>query len=187
MNDWGARTVPLVKRIQGGSATALEELYKLCLPRVQSYLRSHAPDLSQHDLDDLCQEVMIVALRGLAKLRKESSFPAWLLQIARNKLLNWFRDKAPPGNPGLLNNELPSPQPDPEAELKQKERVKLLRKCIGELTESQREVIILHYYHDMKVKEISSLLEKPAGTVAPTLMQARERIKKCLQSRMQRK
>ena len=180
MNDWEARAVRLVKRVQEGSRAALEDLYKQCLPRVIGYLRSRAPDLQKPDYDDLGQKVMITALEGLPKLRKPSSFPAWLLRISRNKLLNWFRD-ADPARSDLLHEGLQSNQPNAEAELNLKERDSALRQCIGELTEKQREVIILHYYQGMKLKEISSLLGKPTGTVAPTLKQTREKLKKCLE------
>ncbi len=57
-----------------------------------------------------------------------------------------------------------------------------LQRAIGtDLTERQREVILLHYYEECGVTEIASRLELDKSTVSRTLKRARERLRKSMQ------
>ncbi len=52
--------------------------------------------------------------------------------------------------------------------------------AIRRLPKVQREVVLLHYYADLTVNEIASVLRRPAGTVKSRLFDARQALAKSL-------
>lgn len=73
--------VHLVHAAQCGSRRAFDSLWTKYAPTVQSILLTMVSD---HEAEDLTQEVAVAAFRALASLTKRESFPAWLCAIARN-------------------------------------------------------------------------------------------------------
>ncbi len=59
---------------------------------LRSYIATHIHTLD--DIDDLAQEVFLVAYRNLAGFRRGDDFGAWLRGIARNKMYHYFRSAA---------------------------------------------------------------------------------------------
>ena len=59
-------------------------------------LRSYIATQVQHmdDIDDLAQDVFLVAFRNLRHFRRGDDFGAWLRGIARNKMHDHFRSSA---------------------------------------------------------------------------------------------
>jgi len=59
-------------------------------------LRSYIATQVQHmdDIDDLAQDVFLVAFRNLRHFRRSDDFGAWLRGIARNKMHDHFRSSA---------------------------------------------------------------------------------------------
>lgn len=80
----------LLKLATGGDGEAFAELYRRHLPLVITFLRrqSQRPDLAA----DLAAETFVSALVSLQERGSEPpSVPAWLLTIARNKLIDSVR------------------------------------------------------------------------------------------------
>jgi RNA polymerase sigma-70 factor (ECF subfamily) len=83
----------LILRVQRGDRRAIEQLFTLELPRLRRWARGRVPRRAQHrgTADDLIQEVLIKALRGLRQFSPETgaSFQAYL----RRALVNMVRDE----------------------------------------------------------------------------------------------
>jgi len=83
----------LIQRAQRGERRAVEELFTLELPRLRRWARRAVPTSAQQrgTADDLIQEVLIKALRGLRHFspRDGASFQAYL----RRALVNIVRDE----------------------------------------------------------------------------------------------
>jgi RNA polymerase sigma-70 factor (ECF subfamily) len=69
---------------------------------------------------------------------------------------------------------------NPERGLLESERRMAIWRTIQLLDADHRTVVVLHYYQDMSIAEIASLLEIPAGTVKSRLHTARKRIERTL-------
>lgn len=65
----------------------------------------------------------------------------------------------------------------PEQIAEAKERRKLIRQAVEELPVKQRSVILLFYYSEMSIKEISEALNIPEGTVKSRLSAAKAGLK----------
>ena len=127
---------------------------------------------SQEAAEDVLQEAFIAAYQQLAELRAPERFGAWLCSIADNKARMWQRRRITQLN--LLDQlDLAAP---PEQE-KQEIRA-LVRKAIGRLSDSHRDVIVHHYLKGYSYQQTANLLHLQTGVVKSRLQKARKRLQK---------
>lgn len=80
----------LVDRAVAGDELAFTKLHDLHRGRIKSYLSRRAA--SPHDAEDLTQEVFLLAWRAIGRYRRAGSpFVAWLLAIAHNTVVSYYR------------------------------------------------------------------------------------------------
>jgi len=122
--------------------------------------------------EDAVQETFVRAYRGLSSFRRQSSEKTWLTRIAINACKNllrspWWRlvDRA------VSPDQLPEPASSPEA------RDGDVLREVMRLPARHREVILLFYYQELKVREIAALLSVPQATVTTRLARARAKLR----------
>lgn len=144
----------LVKKAKKGDDGAFYELiqqHKIQLYRMaMSYLKN------ENDAVEAVQEVTYRAYRSLKKLKQPTYFSTWLIRI----LLNYCHDEVNKRKRLIVTDELIQ-YIGVTSESSQLEIVDALEK----IDERYREVITLKYFHDLKIKEISFVLQRPEGTV----------------------
>ena len=122
--------------------------------------------------EDAFQLTMTKAWRQLHAFRGESSVKTWLSRIAANVCRDmlrrgWFRMmKRSEPEEKLFSAAAPD---DGEAQE--------LRSLVLSLPGKYREVVVLYYYEDMKVREIAQLLGRPVASVSTRLRRARAMLK----------
>jgi RNA polymerase sigma-70 factor, ECF subfamily len=82
----------LVTAARNGDRGAFGRLYGLYARMVHGILLAKVP---RAEVDDLVQDVFMMALRRLSSLKKDGSFGAWLAVIARNLANDYHRRSAP--------------------------------------------------------------------------------------------
>lgn len=167
----------LVRRSRRGEDVAFGEL-------VRRYARAaYSVALSvtggHEDAEDAAQEAFVVALDKLDECRDPGRFAGWLLTIVRNRSRNLMCHEA------LRKTEtipfsLPSRAPGPERSREQAALRDRLTKAVQQLSEVQREVLLLHDLEGWKHREIAERLEMPPGTVRSHLHYARKRVRSLL-------
>lgn len=85
MEDW-----VLVKKTLGGNKSAFGALMARYTPNIMGFLWNKINN--PHEMEDLAQEIFLTAYRKLGTLKKQSKFKAWLMQIAKNKVINFYRE-----------------------------------------------------------------------------------------------
>ncbi|WP_182914976.1 RNA polymerase sigma factor [Paenibacillus thiaminolyticus] len=55
-----------------------------------------------------------------------------------------------------------------------------MRECIQKLSYAEREIIVLHYFQDWPIADISAVLGQPVGTVKSRLSRARRKLERIL-------
>lgn len=78
----------LVEAVRAGDREAFTELYRLFAPMVHGVLLARVPPA---EVDDLVQDVFLLAFRKLHTLRESNSLGAWLAVIARNRAMDFYR------------------------------------------------------------------------------------------------
>ncbi len=134
------------------------------------YLRRLGADTAL--AEDLTQETYAKAWRGIATLRKPASLRSWLLTIARNEFLQWVRVERSEvtGVEDLLDRE--DGRPGADGDLEASERRREVHRAVARLDGSLREVVALHYFQGLSLREIGCVLGIPAGTAKSRINRA---------------
>jgi RNA polymerase sigma-70 factor (TIGR02960 family) len=153
---------------------------------------------SVQDAEDLLQETLLAAWRGLERFQGRSSLRAWLYRIATNRCLNALRDSgrrpqqvAAPSvtlpeptrraepvwlepYPDLLLEDLPDRAPGPEARYEAKEAIELaFMTALQRLPPRQRAVLVLRDVLGFPTAEIADMLDSSEPSIKGALQRAR--------------
>ena len=125
--------------------------------------------------EDAFQETFVRAWRHLSAFRGESSAKTWLSHIAVNVCRDmlrtpWLRMRRSARSVEEMEH-LPAPDAAPRHELMD---------AIRALPDKYREVIVLVYVQDMKLREAAAQLRLPVPTVSTRLRRARARLAQLL-------
>lgn len=124
--------------------------------------------------EDATQETFIKAAKGYEKFQNQSAEKTWLIRIAINSCksimrTHWFQN---------MRNQIRDTSPDEKTDLFETMLEKdSLSRAIMKLPQSDRQMILLYYYQELSLKEISEIIEKPVNTVNQKLYRARQRLK----------
>lgn len=157
----------LLSRARKGESRAFDELAVRFRHTALSWASSRLRDESE--AEDAVQDAFLTAYRELPNLRDDAAFPGWFRRIVRTACDRRMRR---PGRDELPLNEATVPQTGRTFADVYAARQELLR-ALGELNPDFRSCLELHYVAGYRVREISSMLGVPAGTVKRRLHDAR--------------
>lgn len=171
----------LITDSQAGDRQAQEQL----ILAVQNHVYYHCCKMLRNEDDalDATQEILISLLRGLPSLREPAAFWPWLNQITcrfcykQHTRRRLFLPFSAIGREETFCEEADD-QMVPDRALDTEENRRMVRELVDALPEVQRLCILMYYYDEMSVKDISAALDISEGTVKSRLHYARQRIKK---------
>ena len=130
------------------------------------------------DAQDALQEAFIKAYRSLNQFDTTQSFGPWFFQILRNQCRDVLRSRKADFRMEQLDerSELRSTctEGEPEKMLERKIAADALWKGLAQISEEQREIIVLKEIQGFSYSEIARILNVPEGTVASRLYHARD-------------
>ena len=130
---------------------------------------------SQHDREDLFQEVFLKIYKALPRFRGEAKLDTWIYRITVNASLNHLKKRKRYAALKDLLSKLRFLEEKEEDQDRAKEK---LSKPLGKLNPLQRMILILAEVEEKKLEEIAKTLNIPVGTVKSNLHRAREIIRK---------
>ena len=138
------------------------------------------------DAHEITQETFIAALRALPSYQERKSFKAWLYVIALNLSRSQLRkrkflEKLKSSATALFRTESQK-QASPEEAVIHNEKEAALWSELNKLDERHRLVVVLRYFQDLSITEISEILDVNEGTIHSRLHTARERLRVALRS-----
>ncbi|MFV0393027.1 MAG: RNA polymerase sigma factor [Coprobacillaceae bacterium] len=174
----------LVERFKNGDEEAFTTIYNQSYKKVYYFVYKHC--YNSEIAKDVVQNAYISAYRNKSALRDNSSFYAWVLRISYRELQKvrkkeerntWNTERL---NLNLDVNTLFEIQKDERfvLEVVEKDAVKLVFEVIGNMPDNFQDVALLRYGHDLTIKEISSILSIPVGTVKSRIYRINKIIKK---------
>jgi RNA polymerase sigma-70 factor (ECF subfamily) len=148
---------------------------------------------SLQDAEDLVQETLLAAWRGLGGFEERASLRAWLYRIATNRCLNALRERGrrPALEETLLapqptryveptwlepypDSAMPDPAPGPEARYEQREAAQLAFVAgLLRLPERQRATLVLRDVLGFRTEEVAAMLDVTPQSVKGALQRAR--------------
>jgi RNA polymerase sigma-70 factor (ECF subfamily) len=134
---------------------------------------------SAMDAEDICQDAFIRGLERLEDCRDPRKFAAWLLQIVRNRARNYIDYRRVRDTVDLdkvaASSVIRTDDGVQQAELRDK-----LQEALAELTELQRQVVLLHDLEGWKHREIAESLDVSEVASRQHLLIARRRLRDML-------
>ena len=176
----------LVRRCKAGERAAQDELYNRFRRVVAANLFRVLGDRSE--LDDLVQEVFIIAFRGLATFRHEARLATWLYRVCVNVALGRIRTRARRPVTAVVadlehaaHGATLAERPEaPDRAVERRQDHDRIYRALEQLAPKKRIVLYLHEIEGRDLKEIAYLVDSNAVTVRTRLFYARRELYRIL-------
>lgn len=161
----------LIKKVQSGDEEAMNSLISGYYQSIFAFFYKNTGNY--HQSKDLTQEVFIKMVAGISKYRPKSTFKNWLFTIASNHLKNYYRTLSRHPEWIEITDECFKTTND-IANIALESDVKV---ALRHLPPEQRETVILRYYNDFSIKEISKITGAKETTVKARIRYGLEKLK----------
>jgi RNA polymerase sigma-70 factor, ECF subfamily len=176
----------LLQACRAGDARAIDDLVRTYRPAVFRFALSFLDDPAE--ADDAAQEAFVAALRALHRYRAASTFTTWLYAITANVCRGRLRKRKVRQRLArslqLLLHLSDAPSRQPEEQALYGEAQASISQAINALPEPQRLVVVLRYYHELRLADIAEILRISERTVHKHLYAAHERLRVALAGRV---
>lgn len=143
--------------------------------RAKMYKTAMAILRNDEDACDAIQEALLSSYKSLKNLKNKDFFVTWITRILinkcydiiqKNKKIVYVDDQITENTLGYYDTY---------------KTESTLEYVISRLDEELRQIVVLYYYDELKVGEISNILLIPEGTVKSRLSRARKKIEEVLE------
>jgi RNA polymerase sigma-70 factor, ECF subfamily len=136
------------------------------------------------EANEITQETFMAALRSLSSYEEKKSFKAWLYTITLNHSRSHLRKRKVIERLRTTLNAIfqieTQKQASPEESVIKNEKEAEVWNTLNQLDEPFRIVVVLRYFHELSIAEISQILSLNEGTIHSRLHTARERLRNAL-------
>jgi len=140
-----------------------------------------------NDAEDVYQDAMLAAYRYIDSFKGEASLKNWLLKIVSNACLQRRRGRKnnpkthlsfdSSNNSPLIKN-IAAEEPSAEARAMVNERLDCLRKALEDLSDTDRQILLLHEGSGIPLIKIASEFNMTIPTIKSRLFRSRKAIRK---------
>ncbi len=158
--------------------------------RLRSFIRRRVPDPG--DAEDILQDVFYALVRANNLLMPIDHVTAWLFQVARNRITDFFRDRVAESANDAVSFEdlLPSPDAGPDAVYARHLLIEELEAALDELPPEQRDVFIAHELEGRSFKDMAATSGVSVNTLLSrkryAVLRLRERLRRVHDELMKR-
>jgi RNA polymerase sigma-70 factor, ECF subfamily len=180
----------LLARLQAGDSDAFEICVRTYCTRLLLVARRILGN--EEDSRDAVQDAFLSAFKGIGHFHGLSSLSTWLHRIVVNAALSRRRarqrhpersieDLLPHFGEGEHQLDPPAPwKATPDSDIQRRETRELVQRCIGQLPESYRTVLLLRDIEGMDTEETAQMLGTSQGIVKTRLHRARQALRTLL-------
>jgi RNA polymerase sigma-70 factor (ECF subfamily) len=169
----------LLRRIAQRDQAAFRTLYELFSRRVYAFLMHR---FQQESLaEEVVSDTLLHVWKAPESFRGESAFSTWLLGVARFKMLERLRQRAPEADDvDEIDENLLVEETGPDDVAAMRQRSEGVRECLDLLPAEQRECIHLAYFEGWTLEEIGEQMSLKKETIGTRLFYARKKIQACM-------
>ena len=176
--------IALIQRGRAGDRSAQEALVRMAQNRVYYHCKKMLK--KEEDAQDATQDVLLIMITNLEKLREPAAFWGWVNSITSRRCIHqlstpqreWQIPEDEEGGSMLDSLEHLDDQLVPEKALDNEETRRMLLDLVDALPPEQRMTVLFYYYDEMSVRAIAQAMGTSEGTVKSRLNYARRAIKR---------
>lgn len=160
----------LVRRMKNGDEEAMECFVRKYYPAVLNYCRYHIMNTGY--AEDLTQETFARFFRALGDYCHKGKVGNYLYVIAGNLCRDFYKKGRE-----IAMDELPEGETAPFEDI---DRKLDMERALAQLPDELREVVILHYFQELKLREAAEVLHIGLPLVKYRIKKAREELARIL-------
>ena len=164
-----------------GDRAAFAQLYERTSAKLFGIVLRILKDRARSE--DVLQDVYLKVWRRAGSYDRRQGRPVtWLAAVARNRAIDVVRAARPTqtlDDPGDEEDVFNASEARTARDLDPGE-LESLRVCLGEITEEDRNLILLAYYEGYSREELAERFAMPIGTVKTRLRRGLQRLRGCL-------
>lgn len=165
-----------------GNNLKIEEIMKKYNHYIYAILNNSNSKLSNEDIEEILLDVYLTLWNNKEKLDVNKSLSAYIGGITKNLILKKYR------NSKFLENiddytEIISDMKDIEIDYISTQKNQIIIDELEKVKEQDKNIFILYYYEEIKVKDIATRYKMSESKVKSKLFRMRKRIKKILKER----
>lgn len=179
----------IVARCRRGDPAAWDVVFEYHYPAVGRFVYQLSPGFTREDVEEICQEAFLAAIRNLGTFHGASRLQTWLFRIAANKARDLLiRQSAAKrgGGQALVSLsdaegegaplEVAAPSPAPDTAVMRSEQLHQVREALDLLGDPCRELLELRYFGDLSYEDLAETLELNPKTVSSRLSKCLDRL-----------
>lgn len=160
----------LIARAQGGEVEAFGELYQRYLDQIYRYIRVRVAE--DRVAEDLTEVVFLRSFETLGRYKERGrSFSAFLYQVARNLLVDHYRQKKEEVSIEDANQMVTS-APAVDEQVIQGERIRAIGHALTSLPPDYQEVIRLRVILALSTADVAAWMDRSEGAIRVLLHRA---------------
>ncbi len=170
----------LLKEAKSGKSESFGNLYDFYQPKIYRFI--YLKVSRKEETEDLTHQVFLSAWQNIKSYNSKGfPFGSWLYQIARNKVIDFYRSSKPHISIEAISENIIGGNLILEpAAAEQIIAMEEVRRAISTLTSEQQDVLIMRFIEDMPIKDVATALSKTAGAVKLIQFRAVSKLKRLL-------
>lgn len=168
----------IIDRVKNGDKNAYSQIVDRYKDKVYSLV--YGIVRNEETAQELAQDIFIKAFTALKKFRKESSFSTWIYRIAYNTAISETRKnklKVLSFDEQLEKASSEDLSASLEAEDNNKAKKELLHQALNQLHAEERLILMLYYFEEQSIDEISKSSGLSQSNVKVKLFRLRNKLK----------
>lgn len=174
--------IPEVKLIQdskNGDNSAFGKLIGIYRKNLFTYLLRMCKE--RMTAEDLLQETLIKAWKGLKRYNEQQKFSSWLFTIAHNISIDAIRTRKIRGETSYSSDKVDVFSDNtPHSELVMTESKVSLQREVENLPADQRQVFLLRQHSELSFRGIAEVMDQPLNTVLSNMHYAIKKLRRRL-------
>ena len=173
--------VGLIQRVLSGDESAFTTLVDRHREWIHSLAWREIGDF--HAAQEITQDTFIQAFKSLPTLRDPNRFLGWLYVIAKRQCIEWLRRKPTTMQSLDAMSKIELEQlfytrhlEKEQTQASTEELRDVVERLLRKLPETERSVMVLHYFNGLTCEEVSARLDVSLNTVKSRLYRARKRL-----------
>ncbi|MCB0209461.1 MAG: sigma-70 family RNA polymerase sigma factor [Anaerolineae bacterium] len=172
----------LLEKAKQLNPDGLREFHQRFYAMVARYVQFKVGDA--RTVEDLCGEIFVRALEALRRGSAWRDSPqGWIMGIARNVVADHYRQRERMPEVVLDEQITSAEHMNPLQQAIQSERNRELVEAIQQLTDEQREVIVLRFMEGLDIQSVAHALDKTPGAIKGLQFRAMRALAELMQSR----